>query len=124
MRLIDSQSHRLYLIGDERAAFMAAARSAACDVRTFCTVLHDTGWRITEALELVPARNRPGRRGDHLPQPREAPSGRVTGAVAVPPSSLLDLNTAGRGRGDDACGLRSSHRADRRAPESPSARSR
>jgi integrase/recombinase XerD len=55
-RLIDPQGRRLYLTGEERAAFMEAARRAPREVRTLCTVLHDTGCRISEALELVPAR--------------------------------------------------------------------
>ena len=56
MRLIDPQGRRLYLTGDERRAFLEAARDAPREVRTFCTVLHDTGCRISEALELVPDR--------------------------------------------------------------------
>ena len=56
MRLIDPEGRRLYLTGEERAAFMAAARKAPREVRTFCAVLHDTGVRISEALELTPAR--------------------------------------------------------------------
>jgi integrase len=55
MRLIDPEGRRLYLTGDERRAFLEAARNAPREVRTFCTVLHDTGCRISEALELIPA---------------------------------------------------------------------
>ena len=54
--LIDRQGRRLYLTGEERAAFIEAAREAPRPVRVFCTVLHDTGCRIFEALALAPVR--------------------------------------------------------------------
>jgi hypothetical protein len=41
---------RVYLVADERRAFGAAAGRAEHPVHTFCTVLHDSGWRISEAL--------------------------------------------------------------------------
>lgn len=52
--LIDTQGRRLYLTSEERAAFLAAAKQAPREVRTFCTVLHDTGARISEVLALAP----------------------------------------------------------------------
>ena len=55
MQLHDTAGHRLCLTSDERRAFMAAASRAPRPVRTFCTVLHDTGCRISEALALSPA---------------------------------------------------------------------
>jgi integrase/recombinase XerD len=54
MQLHDSQGKRLYLTNDERRAFIAAAATADRPVRTLCTVLHDTGCRISEALALTP----------------------------------------------------------------------
>ncbi len=48
MQLHDRQGKRLYLTAAERAAFMAAARRAAPEVRTLCAVLHDTGCRESE----------------------------------------------------------------------------
>ena len=42
-QLHDRTGKRLYLTADERAAFMAAARKAAPEVRTLCAALHDTG---------------------------------------------------------------------------------
>jgi integrase/recombinase XerD len=56
MPLHDRQGKRLYLTADERRAFIAAAAQAERPVRTFCTVLHDTGCRISEALGLTPER--------------------------------------------------------------------
>jgi integrase/recombinase XerD len=56
MQLFDQQGKRLYLTAEERAAFMAAARKAPPDVRTLCTVLHDTGCRESELLEVTPQR--------------------------------------------------------------------
>jgi hypothetical protein len=41
---------RVYLVADERRAFGAAAGRAERLVRTFCAVLLDSGWRISEAL--------------------------------------------------------------------------
>jgi integrase/recombinase XerD len=54
MNLHDTQGRRLYLTADERRAFIAAAATADRPVRTLCTVLHDTGCRISEALALTP----------------------------------------------------------------------
>jgi len=54
MQLYDSQGRHLYLTADERRAFIAAAVMADRPVRTLCTVLHDTGCRISEALALTP----------------------------------------------------------------------
>ncbi len=56
MQLHDRQGKRLYLAAAERAAFMAAARRAAPEVRTLCAVLHDTGCRESELLEATPER--------------------------------------------------------------------
>jgi integrase/recombinase XerD len=51
--LYDTQGRRLYLSADERRAFIGSAATAARPVRTLCTVLHDTGCRISEALALT-----------------------------------------------------------------------
>ena len=56
MQLFDSQGKRLYLTAEERRAFLAAARKASREVHTLCALLHDTGVRISEALELTPER--------------------------------------------------------------------
>ena len=53
MNLYDSQGRRLYLTADERRAFIAVAATADRPVRTLCTVLRDTGCRISEALALT-----------------------------------------------------------------------
>jgi integrase/recombinase XerD len=56
MQLHDRTGKRLYLTAAERGAFMAAARRAAPEVRTLCAVLHDTGCRESELLEVTPER--------------------------------------------------------------------
>jgi hypothetical protein len=56
MQLHDRTGKRLYLTAAERVAFMAAARRAAPEVRTLCAVLHDTGCRESELLEVTPER--------------------------------------------------------------------
>jgi integrase len=56
MELYDRAGHRLYLTAEERTAFLDAARKAERTTRTFCTVLHDTGCRISEALAMTPDR--------------------------------------------------------------------
>ena len=51
--LFDGDGRRLYLTQDERRAFLTAARSAPRDERTFATILHDTGCRISEGLAVT-----------------------------------------------------------------------
>ena len=54
MSIFDAQGRRLYFTDDERKAFMKAAAEQPRDVRTFCGVLHYTGCRISEGLEITP----------------------------------------------------------------------
>lgn len=56
MRLHDPSGNRLYLNGEERAAFLAAARRQPARDRTLCEALHWTGCRPSELLEITPAR--------------------------------------------------------------------
>ena len=51
--LYDANGNRKYLTADERADFLKAADQASREVRTFCHVLHFTGCRTSEALELT-----------------------------------------------------------------------
>jgi len=51
--LFHQNGQRLYLTQDERAAFINAASTADRPLRTFCGVLHHTGCRISEALNLT-----------------------------------------------------------------------
>ena len=53
MQIYDSQGHRLYLTGSERAAFRTAAEAAPREVRTYCWTLLYTGCRPSEALALT-----------------------------------------------------------------------
>ena len=52
--LFDQQGRRLYLTDEERKAFLKAASKAPREVRSFCSTLHYTGCRISEALALTP----------------------------------------------------------------------
>jgi integrase len=106
--LFDQQGNRKYLSAEERAAFLRAADQAPREVRTFCALLHYTGCRISEALELT--YERIDLAGgvivfESLKKRREG----VYRAVPVPPSFLdaLDLvhnvretqRARGRGKG-------------------------
>lgn len=51
--LFDGAGNRKYLSKPERDAFLKAAGHAPRDVRTFCALLHYSGCRISEALELT-----------------------------------------------------------------------
>lgn len=55
-QLYDNKGNRLYMTGEERAAFIEAANSVDRKVKTLCNVLAYTGCRISEALELTPRR--------------------------------------------------------------------
>lgn len=54
--LYDAEGNRLYLNADERTAFLDAAKKAERTLKCFCHVLHYSGCRISEALELTPRR--------------------------------------------------------------------
>lgn len=56
MRLYDLAGNRLYLNAEERAAFLAAASLQPPKIRVFAETLHYTGCRLSEGLELTPAR--------------------------------------------------------------------
>ena len=53
MQIYDTQGHRLYLTGSERAAFRTAAEAAPREVRTYCWTLLYTGCRPSEGLALT-----------------------------------------------------------------------
>lgn len=56
MRLFSEEGERLYLNKDERIRFLVSAQEENRDDRLFCSVLHYTGCRPSEVLELTPAR--------------------------------------------------------------------
>lgn len=56
MRIVDDKGKRLYLNAQERAAFLDAAKTAERPVKWFCHVMHDSGVRISEGLELTARR--------------------------------------------------------------------
>jgi len=93
MELYDPQGRRLYLTAEERRAFLAAAKDAPREVRTFCLVLHDTGCRISEALALTPRSVDLSGKAIVFETLKKRRSG-VYRAVPVPDSSLDILNTA------------------------------
>ena len=53
MRLYDAEGKRLYLNAEERAAFLSAARKQPPEVLALCEVLHWTGCRASEPLEVT-----------------------------------------------------------------------
>ena len=53
-QLYDKQGNRLYMTGEERAAFLSAANTVDSREKTLCNVLAYTGCRLSEALELTP----------------------------------------------------------------------
>ena len=91
MNLYDSQGRRLYLTADERRAFIAAAATADRPVRTLCTVLHDTGCRISEALALTPESVDLSGRAVMFESLKKRRRG-IYRAVPVPPSLLDTLD--------------------------------
>ncbi len=54
MRLFNDAGNRLYLTADERERFLAAALFEPREDRLFCHLLHYTGCRPSEALEISP----------------------------------------------------------------------
>ena len=56
MRLFSPDGSRLYLNAQERMRFLKAAKQEEPENQMFCQVLHYTGCRPTEALELTPGR--------------------------------------------------------------------
>ena len=56
MSLFDPQGRRLYLDAREREAFWVAAMEERPPQRVFCHLVHYTGCRPSEALELTPQR--------------------------------------------------------------------
>lgn len=92
MQLVDSQGERLYLTAAERSAFLAAARDAPREVRSFCETLHYTGARISEVLDLTRSRIDVAERSIALETLKKRRRG-VFRVVPVPGSliELLDL---------------------------------
>ncbi len=56
MRLFDDEGQKLYLSAQERKRFLEAAKQEPRESRVFCHLLHYTGCRPSEALELTPNR--------------------------------------------------------------------
>lgn len=56
MKIFDEQGNRLYLNAAEREAFLRAAEKERREVRAMCLLMHDTGIRESEVLEVTPAR--------------------------------------------------------------------
>jgi len=55
MRLYSGEGERLYLTASERKAFLLSAKEESRENRLFCSVLHFTGCRPSEVLELSPS---------------------------------------------------------------------
>ena len=56
MQLFDQDGNRLYLTAGERKLFLEAAKEEEPENRLFCFLVHFTGCRPTEALELTAER--------------------------------------------------------------------
>ncbi|MCG2747341.1 MAG: tyrosine-type recombinase/integrase [Desulfobulbaceae bacterium] len=54
MSLFDEKGKRLNLTDTERKLFLDASKVETRENRVFCSVLHYTGCRLSEALELTP----------------------------------------------------------------------
>lgn len=54
MRLFDDTGSRLYLTAEERGKFLSSSLSESREHRLFCHLLHYTGCRPSEALEIAP----------------------------------------------------------------------
>jgi len=89
--LFDAQGRRLYLTADERELFLKAAEKSNRETRTFCSVLHYTGCRISEGLALTPKRVDVSGRTLVFETLKKRRSG-VFRAVPVPPG-LIDTLT-------------------------------
>lgn len=92
-------SRALYLNAEERAAFLAAARRRPARDRTLCEVIHFTGCRPSEVVEITPARVdlASGTITLRSLKKRKDTSGAahiVYRSVPVPPNFLDTLNTA------------------------------
>ena len=99
MRLHDPAGNRLYLNAEERAAFLATARRQPARDRTLCEMLHWTGCRPSELLEITPARVdlSGGSIAIRSLKKRKDASGRtrvIFRSVPVPGAFLDTLNTA------------------------------
>jgi len=53
MRIFDRNGQRLYLDNFERKRFIEASKEESREDRMFCRILHDTGCRPSEALDLT-----------------------------------------------------------------------
>ena len=56
MRLFNDEGQKLYLSAEERKRFLSAADLEPREIQVFCHLLHYTGCRPSEALELSPSR--------------------------------------------------------------------
>jgi integrase/recombinase XerD len=54
--LYDARGRRLYLTPGERDAFLRTALEYERPVRTLCSLMYDTGCRLSEALHVIPRR--------------------------------------------------------------------
>ena len=56
MSIYDEKGNRKYLTSLEREQFLTSSEQETPEKRVLCRLLHDTGCRLTEALELTPRR--------------------------------------------------------------------
>ena len=53
INLFDQYGERKYLVAEERNRFIAQVEQAECETRIFCLLLHYTGIRISEGINLL-----------------------------------------------------------------------
>jgi integrase/recombinase XerD len=85
--VFNERGERLFFTGEERRAFIEAAEYERSDKAvTFCSLLHYTGCKLTEALKLTPRQiDCDGRAIVLTPRLRDAPR------IVPVPDSLIDL---------------------------------
>ena len=85
--VFNERGERLFFTGEERRAFIEAAEYERSDKAvTFCSLLHYTGCKLTEALKLTPRQiDCDGKAIVLTPRLRDAPR------IVPVPNSLIDL---------------------------------
>ncbi|MEM9966210.1 MAG: site-specific integrase [Asticcacaulis sp.] len=97
--LFDQEGQRKYLAASESAHFLRAASGMDDPTRVFCHLLHYTGCRISEALELTPRRlDVEGQRVVFRTLKRRK---RAFRSVPVPAKLMLELLSLSYGRDAD-----------------------
>jgi integrase/recombinase XerD len=90
--LFDKQGNRLYMNAEERKTFLEAAAKQKRKVKVFCEVLHYSGCRISEALELTARNVDLVEESLHIRCLKKRNNKIVYRSVPVPPSLIENLD--------------------------------